>query len=54
MDSLQFNETWHFVDLPSSCKQIGCKWVSKKKLKLDETVDKYNVVLIVNIGLFSL
>jgi len=46
MDSLQSNETWNLVDLPPSYKLIGCKWVLKKKLKLDGTVDKYKVRLV--------
>jgi len=46
MDSLQSNETWNLVDLPPSYKPIGCKWVLKKKLKLDGTVDKYKVRLV--------
>ena len=41
MDSLESNKTWHLVDLFSGCKSIGCKWVLKKKLKSDGTIDKY-------------
>jgi hypothetical protein len=30
MDSLDSNETWHLVDLPHSCKLIGCIWILEK------------------------
>ncbi|RZB91539.1 Retrovirus-related Pol polyprotein from transposon TNT 1-94 [Glycine soja] len=46
MDSLESNKTWHLVDLPSGCKPIGCKWILKKKLKPDGTVDKYKARLV--------
>ena len=46
MDSLESNGTWHLVDLPSSCKAIDCKWVLRKKLKPDESVDKYKARLV--------
>jgi len=32
--------------LPSGCKAIGCKWVLKRKLKVDGTVDKYKARLV--------
>ncbi|MCH80615.1 retrotransposon protein putative Ty1-copia sub-class, partial [Trifolium medium] len=46
MDSLESNKTWHLVDLPPGCKLIGCKWILKKKLKPDGTVDKYKARLV--------
>ncbi|CAJ2638290.1 unnamed protein product [Trifolium pratense] len=46
MDSLESNKTWHLVDLPPGCKPIGCKWILKKKLKPDGTVDKYKARLV--------
>jgi len=30
MNSLDSNETWHLVDLPHSCKLIGCIWILEK------------------------
>jgi hypothetical protein len=30
MDSLDSNETWDLVDLPHSCKLIGCIWILEK------------------------
>ena len=41
MKSLISNRTWKLVDLPSGCKTIGCKWVLRKKLKLDGSIDKF-------------
>ncbi|XP_062114335.1 secreted RxLR effector protein 161-like [Humulus lupulus] len=41
MDSLESNNMWHLVDLPPSCK-----WILKKKLKPDGTVDKYKARLL--------
>ncbi|KAL0533174.1 hypothetical protein IC582_030389 [Cucumis melo] len=46
MDSLESNRTWHLVDLPPRCKAIGCKWVLRKKLKPDGSVDKYKARLV--------
>ncbi|XP_050121395.1 secreted RxLR effector protein 161-like [Malus sylvestris] len=52
MDSLESNRTWHLVDLPPRCKTIGCKWILKRKLKADGTVDKFkaSVKLFKNTG----
>ena len=41
MDSLISNKTWKLVDLPHGCKKIGCKWVLRKKLNPDGTIDKF-------------
>ena len=46
MKSLESNNTWHLVDLPTGCKTIGCKWILKKKLKPDGTIDKYKAWLV--------
>ena len=46
MDSLESNKTWHLVDLPPGCKPIGCKWILKRKLKPDGTVEKYKARLV--------
>ena len=34
------------VDLPTDCKTIGCKWVLKRKLKADGSVEKYKARLV--------
>jgi hypothetical protein len=47
MDSILSNGTWELVDRPYGCKPMGCKWVFKKKLRLDGTIDKYKTSLMV-------
>jgi hypothetical protein len=46
MDSILSNETWELVDRPYGCKPMGCKWVFKKKLRPDGTIDKYKERLV--------
>ena len=46
MKSLISNRTWKLVDLPSGCKTIGCKWVLRKKLKSDGSIDKFKARLV--------
>ena len=41
MESLISNRTWKLLDLSSGCKTIGCKWVLRKKLKPDGSIDKF-------------
>nr|GEU52123.1 zinc finger, CCHC-type [Tanacetum cinerariifolium] len=35
MDSITGNNTWVLADLPPGCKPLGCKWIFKRKLKMD-------------------
>ena len=44
--SLISNRTWKLVDLPLGCKTIGCKWVLRKKLKPDGSIDKFKARLV--------
>jgi hypothetical protein len=46
MESIMFNNTWILVDLPSGSKPIGCKWIFKKKMKSDGSIDKYKARLV--------
>jgi hypothetical protein len=46
MDSILSNRTWELIDRPYGCKPVGCKWVFKKKLRPDGTIDKYKVRLV--------
>jgi hypothetical protein len=46
MDSILSNETWELVDRPYGSKLVGCKWVFKKKLRPDGTIDKYKASLV--------
>ena len=41
------NDTWILTDLSPGCKSIGYKWIFKKKLKPDGTVNKYKGRLVV-------
>jgi hypothetical protein len=45
MGSILFYETWELVDRPYGCIPIGCKWVFRKKLRPDDTIDKYKARL---------
>ncbi|XP_077251432.1 uncharacterized protein LOC143890609 [Tasmannia lanceolata] len=46
IDSILSNGTWILTDLPPGCKSIGCKWIFRKKLKTDGTIDKYKARLV--------
>jgi hypothetical protein len=46
MDPILSNGTWELSELPFGCKPIGCKWVFKKKLRPDGTIDKYKARLV--------
>ncbi|GJZ39005.1 DNA polymerase zeta catalytic subunit-like protein [Tanacetum coccineum] len=46
IDSVVHNNTWKLVDLPSGHKPIGHKWIFKKKLRLDGTIEKYKACLV--------
>ncbi|KAI5316951.1 hypothetical protein L3X38_036658 [Prunus dulcis] len=40
------NNTWMLMNLPVGNKVIECKWVFRKKLKLDGSIDKYKARLV--------
>ena len=46
MKSLISNRTWKLIDIPLGCKTIGCKWVLRKNLKLDGSIDKFKARLV--------
>ncbi|KAL0463329.1 UNVERIFIED_CONTAM: Retrovirus-related Pol polyprotein from transposon TNT 1-94, partial [Sesamum latifolium] len=46
MDSIVSNGTLVLVDLPPGCTTIRCKWIFKKKLKPDGTVNKFKARLV--------
>ncbi|KAE9597583.1 putative RNA-directed DNA polymerase [Lupinus albus] len=46
IDSIMGNKTWKLVDLPPGSKPIGCKWIFKKKMKVDGTIDKFKARLV--------
>ncbi|KAL0448581.1 UNVERIFIED_CONTAM: Retrovirus-related Pol polyprotein from transposon TNT 1-94 [Sesamum latifolium] len=45
-DSIVSNGTWVLVDLRLGCTTIGCKWIFKKNLKPEGTVDKCKARLV--------
>ncbi|OMO62209.1 Zinc finger, CCHC-type [Corchorus capsularis] len=45
IDSILQNHTWELVDLPPGCKPLGSKWIFKRKLKPDGSIDKYKARL---------
>ena len=44
--SIISNNTWKLVDLPPGCKKIGCKWVLRRKLKPDGSIEKFKARLV--------
>ena len=46
MDSIMSNGTQEVVERPYGRKPIGCKWVFKKKLRLDGTIKKHKARLV--------
>jgi hypothetical protein len=41
------NETWEVVECPYGCKPIGSKWVFKKKVRHDGTIERYKARLVI-------
>ncbi|RVW73229.1 Retrovirus-related Pol polyprotein from transposon TNT 1-94 [Vitis vinifera] len=46
IESILQNHTWELVDLPPGTKTLGCKWIFKKKMKADGSIDKYKARLV--------
>jgi hypothetical protein len=46
MDSIIGNNMWILVDLPLSSIPIGCKWIFKRKLKIDAIVENFKARLV--------
>ena len=47
IDSILHNHTWELVDHPLGCKLLSSKWVFKRKRKVDGSIDKYKVRLVI-------
>ncbi|GKC86452.1 zinc finger, CCHC-type containing protein, partial [Tanacetum coccineum] len=41
------NNTWVLFDLPPGCKPLGCKWIFKRKMKVDGTINKFKAQLVI-------
>jgi hypothetical protein len=46
MGSILANGMWELTEPPYGCKPVGCKWVFKKKLRADGTIEKYKAWLV--------
>ena len=46
LESMYSNNVWTLVDLPQGVKPIGCKWVYKKKRRVDGKVETYKARLV--------
>nr|GEX10995.1 zinc finger, CCHC-type [Tanacetum cinerariifolium] len=45
IDSIMGNNTWVLADLLPGCKLLGCKWIFKRKSKVDATIEKFEARL---------
>ena len=45
-ESLIHNNTWELQSLPQGRKTVGCKWVYKKKMKEDGSIERYKARLV--------
>ena len=46
MDSILSSGTWKLTERSYGCKSVDCKWVFKKKLRPDGTIEKYKAQLV--------
>ncbi|XP_075474658.1 putative mitochondrial protein AtMg00820 [Primulina tabacum] len=46
MDFILQNHTWELVDLPPGTKPLGCKWILKRKMRVDGSIEKYKARLV--------
>nr|GEW96439.1 retrotransposon protein, putative, Ty1-copia subclass [Tanacetum cinerariifolium] len=47
MNPRLIKKRWELMDLPPGCKPLGYKWIFKKKMKADGTIDKYKARLVI-------
>ena len=47
IESILQNHTWELVDLPPGSKPLGYRWIFKKKMKADGSIDKYKARLVI-------
>ncbi|GJS47701.1 zinc finger, CCHC-type containing protein [Tanacetum coccineum] len=47
MDSIMGNNTWVLAKLPPGCRPLGCKWIFKRKLKVDGSIEKFKARLVI-------
>nr|GEY76749.1 zinc finger, CCHC-type [Tanacetum cinerariifolium] len=47
ISSIKQNNTWVLSDLTPGCKPLGCKWIFKRKMKVDGKIDKFKARLVI-------
>ena len=47
IESILSNHTWELADLTPGNKPLRSKWIFKRKMKADGTIDKYKARLVV-------
>lgn len=47
LDSIMMNYTWDLADLPIGIKPIRSKWICKKKIRPDRSMEKFKARLVV-------
>nr|GEU58574.1 zinc finger, CCHC-type [Tanacetum cinerariifolium] len=47
MDSIMGNNTWVLANIPLGCKPLGCKWIFKRKLKVDGYIEQFKARLVI-------
>ena len=47
VESILQNHTWELVDLPPGSKPLGYRWIFKRKMKPDGSIDKYKARLVI-------
>ena len=46
IDSMHSNQVWTLVDPPEGIVPIGCKWIFKRKIGVDENVETFKARLV--------
>ena len=46
MDSMYINQVQTLIDAPKGVIPIGCKWIFKKKIGVDDQVETYKARLV--------
>jgi len=47
IDSLESNKTWELTDSPKGCRPISNRWMFKKKLRTDGSIERYKARLVI-------
>ena len=46
LDSMYSNQVWDLVKAPNGIKPVGCKWVYKRKRRIDRKVETFKERLV--------